>query len=219
MAFNIFNFLIGRTLAEREGIADQSSQNRLALVGGLLGSSTTGLVLTSVLARREAETIPPVSPGPVDVDVPPVTGFPFDEAEKIVTAAKLRPDTQEVLTNTVIAQNPAPPARVAPGSIVTLFVTSAGARTPARVPNLDFHGDVEKKQEFTFEQAREILQDENFKILRRDDPSSDVPKGTVIETDPLAGTQVIPGSTVQIVVSSGPSQQAAGSGPDVKAKK
>lgn len=88
MAFNVVGFLIGRALAEREGVVDQASQNRVALMGGVVGPSATGLLVTSVLARREAESIPPILPIPPKlVRVPSVIGDLVEQAEKKIESS------------------------------------------------------------------------------------------------------------------------------------
>jgi serine/threonine-protein kinase len=56
------------------------------------------------------------------------------------------------------------------------------------------------KQLFT--DARETLQDEDFKVSRRDESNPDVPKDYVIRTEPTAGTLVEPESRVTVIVSS-----------------
>ncbi len=126
MAFNMFYFLIGRTLAEREGIADQSSQNRLALVGGLLGSSTTGLLVTTVLARREAETIPPTAPS--RVPVPDVTGQPFADGRETLQDENFRisktTEASDTVAGKVIRTEPPGGTLVEPESRVTVVVSS-----------------------------------------------------------------------------------------------
>jgi beta-lactam-binding protein with PASTA domain len=223
MPFSLFGFLIGRVLAEREGIADQSSQNRLALVGGLLGSSTTGLLVTTVLARREAESLPTTITGPVElVEVPNVKGMLIDEARTKMEKLGLQVQVKEVRSEiveqkgSVITQDPGPSSIVEVGSTVTLFVSKVEARS-SLVPVPDFDFEPVKKKFFTYDQARETLQDEDFKVTRRNESSSVVPKDTVIKTEPPANTLVEPESRVTVVVSSGPESQAA-SVQDVKAK-
>lgn len=209
MAFNIFYFLIGRALVAREGIADQSSQSRLALVGGLLDPPTTGLLVTSVLARREAEAIPPTATPLKPVQVPDVQGNPRDVAEEALKGVGLLATVQKVVVGTgtqdvVIKQDPEPDEIVPGGSTVKLFVSEV-VEPPeeTRVPVPDVAGK-------PFTDAREMLQDENFKVSKTTEPSSTVLIDTVIRTQPSAGTQVEPESRVTVIVSSGP---------DVKARK
>lgn len=217
MAFNVFGFLIGRALAEREGIADQSSMNRVALVGGVVGSSATGLLVTTVLARREAESVPPTAPTPLKrVLVPDVKGKPRDVAEGEMKDLGLLVTVEKVVVSTgtqgvVIKQEPDPGEIVPEGSTVKLSVSEVvqpPEETRVTVP------DVAGK---SFTEARETLQDENFLVAKKSEPSSDIQKDYVIRTEPPKEAQVEPESRVTMFVSSGPAGQTTGL--DVKAKK
>jgi hypothetical protein len=202
MPFYLSGFLIGRVLGQREGIVDQSSLNRVALVGALVGPSATGLIVTSVVARREGESIQPISPAPPVqlVDVPDVRNSTRDSASRIVESLGLVVALQEVVSTldpgTVTDQDPAPRTLVAPGSTVTLFVSKEPAGDTL-VPVPDVTGQ-------PFADARETLQDEDFKITKKLKPSDDHAKDTVIETVPPANTRVEPESRVTVIVSSGP---------------
>jgi beta-lactam-binding protein with PASTA domain len=295
MAFNVFGFLIGGALADREGIVDPASRNRVALVGGLLGSSTTGLLVTTLLVRREAEAIPPTSTttGGLLVAVPDVTKSPVQVAQANVEKLGLQVQVQEVVSDQddglVIDENPTPKTLVVAGSTVTLFVSKVEPKlvTVPNVTNSPVHGAKDKvviaglqvqvqevvtvsdsdnrlviaenpaantpvvegstvtlfvskvveakvsvpdvrldptnQRPLTFVQAREILQDKNFRVTEQDEPNV-LGRGMIIGTDPSAGTLVEPESEVKVRVSSGPPTTPSPgtdvpSGPDVKAKK
>src|SRR5262249_45040047 len=118
MPFYLSGFLIGRVLGQREGIVDQSSLNRVALVGGLVGPSATGLIVTSVVARRERESVQPVSPAPVEVTVPDVRGMTGNDARTAIESLGLVVGLPE----NVADQTPEPGGEPVPtGSEVKLF--------------------------------------------------------------------------------------------------
>ncbi len=52
--------------------------------------------------------------------------------------------------------------------------------------------------------AKRILTDAGFVVVLNDEPSDKVTEGYVTRTEPMAGSMVLPGSTVNIYVSSGP---------------
>ncbi|HEV2815560.1 MAG TPA: PASTA domain-containing protein, partial [Solirubrobacteraceae bacterium] len=95
----------------------------------------------------------------------------------------------------VIAQDPGPGVELEVGEEVTLTVSDGPGLTG--VPNVE---GLPRKE------ARERLVQENFKARERREPSDDVERGRVIETVPAVGAQVEVGSTVTLVVSSGPEE-------------
>ncbi|NJL86217.1 MAG: PASTA domain-containing protein, partial [Leptolyngbyaceae cyanobacterium SM1_1_3] len=102
MALNLFNFVIGTTLAKRQGVTDPSAQTRVALIGGMLGSSVTGLVMTTVLAQREAASESTTAPPPEAttlVEVPDVTGLAIAAATQRLEDRGLRVQPQDVVTD------------------------------------------------------------------------------------------------------------------------
>jgi beta-lactam-binding protein with PASTA domain len=202
MAFNVTGFLIGKTFAEREGIVEPASVNRVALIGGVVGPSATGLLLTTVLARREAESIPPVSPAPVElVQVPDFKDHSLADAQALAVKVGLIANVSEVRTESsdgvVIDQAPPPNSRVALGDTVTLFVAKVvqpPKETRVMVPNVTNQ---------PFAEARETLQDEDFRVSKKLEPSDDIKPDFVIRTEPPAEL-VAPESRVTVFVSSGP---------------
>ncbi|MBK7830507.1 hypothetical protein [Nannocystis sp.] len=101
---NIFNFVMGRLLAERQGVTDSDAVNRTGLISALV-PGTSGLVAGAVFARRSAENTPISDPvantnkfvtttdaGKVDVGVdrsevvtvPDFAGYPDSGTRKIV---------------------------------------------------------------------------------------------------------------------------------------
>jgi len=148
-----------------------------------------------------------VSSGPCPVTVPDVVGQDQASAEAALAAAGLVVGTvttqcsDTVPADSVISQNPVGGASVAPGSTVDLVVSTGPCN--AVVP--DVVG-------LTLEAAQEALAVYNFDVQTTEACSDTVPTGSVISQNPVAGTAVTEGSTVNLVVSSGPCPVAV---PDV----
>ena len=93
----------------------------------------------------------------------------------------------------VIAQDPEPGTEIDVGDEVTLTVSN-GPGTAA-VPDVE---------DLPREQARKRLRRAGFRVRERREESDDVDRGRVVRTVPPIGSQVQVGSTVTLVVSSGP---------------
>jgi eukaryotic-like serine/threonine-protein kinase len=127
--------------------------------------------------------------------VPQVTGLPVAQAKAEITKAGLTPKvvlrtSSTVNKGIVISANPSDGNKVAPGTVVTLTVSSGPAKI--KVP------DVVGMQETN---AQNALQ--QFTVKTKIDPNSTKPQGTVVRQSPSAGTSLLPGSTVFIWVSGG----------------
>lgn len=136
---------------------------------------------------------------PTSVTVPHVLGLEQTVAESAITAAGL---TVGTLTNAssdlvpageVIAQTPSGGAQVAPGSAVDLLI-SAG---PDTVPVPDVVG-------FSQSAAQAAVVAAGLFSAVSTANSDSVPAGDVISQSPAPGTSVVPGVTVNLVVSLGP---------------
>lgn len=135
-------FLLGRVVAERQGITDDATINKLALMGAVMGGTPTGLMMTTVLAQREAEAVKlPAAPvgSTIQVEVPDVTDETFNEAKKRLESLGLVINKQDLYSLTtskghVISQNPQSGAIVPQSSTVALAV-SLGADAPSHCPN------------------------------------------------------------------------------------
>ena len=139
-----------------------------------------------------------VSAGPEAVPVPNVVGQPQDEAQRILQEAGFLVQQEPIEVNdaeegTVAEQDPGANEQVAAGSTVTIRVVSG--------PNTVAIPDVAGQDPAT---ATNTLVDAGFQPTRSDEANNDVPAGTVIGTNPSAGTQVEPGSSVTVIVSTGP---------------
>ena len=97
---------------------------------------------------------------------------------------------------TVVSQTPTSESGTAPyGSTVDLVV--AAEPGPVTVPNVTGR---------TLEEARSILGDEGFGLGQDDEASDSVEEGHVIRTEPGANEEAERGSTIVIVVSTGPEE-------------
>jgi serine/threonine-protein kinase len=138
----------------------------------------------------------------VKVKVPNFVGKDVDVANDLADAAGLNLAIKEepsatVPADTVISQVQPAGTEVAKGSNVDLVVSSGKNQKP--VPDVAGSDAAD---------AANQLGQAGFKTKTSREPSSSVDTGKVIRTDPGAGTRIDEGSTVTIVVSSGPEQTA-----------
>jgi len=134
------------------------------------------------------------------VTVPNVTGLPRAQAEAAITAAGLvpgavsEPYNPSIPAGNVMYQAPSAGASVSAGTAVDLAV-SRGPQ-PVTVPDLSG---------LTAEEAQTALAGVGLALGPVTEEASDtIPAGQVIRQAPLAGTSVVPGSSVNLTVSSGP---------------
>lgn len=138
-----------------------------------------------------------VSGGPGQVEVPDVTGQTRDQAEATLDEAGLgvaveTRNSSDVPSDAVIETDPPAGESVRRGSQVTLIVSSG----PGRVSVPPVVGQTKNAAE---QQLSAVGLESSSS-----EESSDRPAGEVISQSPDAGTRVEPGSTVDLVVSSGP---------------
>ncbi len=138
-----------------------------------------------------------VSGGPGQVEVPDVAGQTREQAETTLDEAGLgvaveTRNSSDVPSDSVIETNPPAGDSVRRGSQVTLIVSSG----PGRVSVPPVVGQTRNAAE---QQLSAVGLESNSS-----EESSDRPAGEVISQSPDAGTKVEPGSTVDLVVSSGP---------------
>ncbi len=131
--------------------------------------------------------------------VPRVVGADVATAARTLRNEGFKPVAERVRNSRpkdeVIAQDPGAGTELEVGDEVTLTVSDGPGL--ASVPTVDG---------LTRKEARERLIDANFKVRERREASDEVESGRVIETSPSAGSQVEVGSTVTLVISSGPEQ-------------
>ena len=138
-----------------------------------------------------------VSNGPGQVQVPDVSGSSSDDGEQTLTDAGLvvtvtDQSSADVAEGTVIDTDPAAGESVAPGSQVTMYVSS-GVKQVSVPPVVGQ----------TLGAAAQQLAAKGLEYDSTEE-QSERPAGEVISQSPNAGTKVEPGSTVEMVVSSGP---------------
>ena len=141
-----------------------------------------------------------VSDGAGNVKVPDVVGEAFEDAANALQAKGLnavRADnaSDSVPLGQVISTNPPADKTVKRNSDVQVSVSAGPA--PVNVPNVEGKDQVE---------AAQILTDAGLKFQKTNMASSGVPAGSVISTNPAAGTQAPRNSTVTMNVSTGPEQ-------------
>ncbi len=139
-----------------------------------------------------------VSAGAEAVSVPSVIGSQIDDARRLLSAEGFTvreepiPD-EDAPVGEVVDQTPGPNDEAPKGSEVVLQVSSGPEERP--VP------DVAGR---TLTEASNLLGQNGFTVDSTTESSSTVAEGTVIRTDPAAGTPQPKGATITVVVSSGP---------------
>ncbi len=139
-----------------------------------------------------------VSLGRGEVEVPDVLDMSEAAARVAIERASLVPDVVQAPHPTtpagrVIAQEPVGGAKVQKDSFVRITVSS-GPETVV-VPSVSG---------MSVSQATSRLQEAGFRVTQRTEHSASVPAGSVAGTDPAAGEAAPKGSTVTLIVSSGP---------------
>jgi serine/threonine-protein kinase len=131
--------------------------------------------------------------------VPRLVGADVATAARTLRNAGFEPVTERVRderpVDEVIAQDPAPGTELDVGEEVAITVSDG--------PGLTSLPAVEGLRR---RDARKRLTEAGFKVRERREPSDDVEPGRVVETSPAAGAQVEVGSTVTLVISTGPEQ-------------
>jgi len=138
-----------------------------------------------------------VSTGAPQVDLPDVRNRTLEaatdilERQQFVVRSRMEPN-ERVRENVVMDQEPKP-GRAPRGSEVLLIVSSGPPEE--RVP------DVTGRDA---DEAANVLGQAGFRTSSRQEPSGTFGSGKVIRTEPAAGTPLDKGSTVVLVVSTGP---------------
>ncbi len=138
-----------------------------------------------------------VGTGPSSVDVPDLSGSNVDQASALLDDAGLELGAQveaysDAAAGTIISQDPEARSEAEPGSAVG--VTISIGPEPVVVPDVVGLGvDV----------AAAEVENAGF-TYQTFEYQSDEPAGTVVSTDPVAGTELDPGTLVAIYYSTGP---------------
>ncbi len=137
-----------------------------------------------------------VSRGGTQLRIPDVRGMEFAEAVKALDTAGFKIGTVLRVTDslkasgTVIAQNPASPSMVLSDRMVELLVSegAAGRTEMVQIPDLKGQSEV---------LARQILEQSSLSVSRTITvESNQVPAGTVLRTQPIAGSRVPHGNAI-----------------------
>src|SRR5215472_4673774 len=138
--------------------------------------------------------------GCAKVSVPNVEGLTQDAASTTITGVKLKVGTitsqtsNTVVAGKVISQEPASGSSLTAGSAVNLVVSSGPEMVP--VPNLDG---------LTQDAATTAVTEAKLKVgTITQQASNTVVAGNVVSQDPANGGSLLPGSAVNLVISSGP---------------
>jgi beta-lactam-binding protein with PASTA domain len=140
---------------------------------------------------------------PEELKVPNVLGLTYDDAVHKLNAAGLKAEQGESRFNvgspksTVLQETPAAGAPASRGSKVVLDVSAGERRT--EVPNVV--GLTQEQAQLTIEKVGLTMGD----VTLRESP---LPRGEVLSSTPVAGTQAVLPSIITLVVSSGPSSIA-----------
>jgi beta-lactam-binding protein with PASTA domain len=198
------------------GLAQAAAETAITDAGLVVGTVTTqtsetiptGEVIsqnptagTEVASGSAVDLV--VSSGAQPVAVPNVVGMAQAAAETAITDAGLVVGTvttqasETVPAGEVISQSPTAGTEVASGSAVDLVVSS-GVQVVA-VPNVVGMAQAA---------AETAITDAGLVVGTVTTQASDtIPAGEVISQNPTAGTEVAPGSAVDLIVSSGPAMQ------------
>ena len=142
-----------------------------------------------------------VSSGEQRVQLPDVTGLSAADARSVLGDAgfrDIRPEPvfdPDVEPGEVVAQNPAAGEEAPLSATITLQISQGAEERP--VPDLAGR---------TAGEAEGILSQQGFEVAQALENSASVPQGTVIRSNPVAGTVLEVGQTVTLVVSAGPEQ-------------
>lgn len=181
-----------KSRAEREAEAEERRERRKTWLWVLL----TALVVLGGLGTAAWGVIRFLDVP--EVEVPQIENRHLSEASKALTAAKLtfNPVAErhsDLGVNYIISADPAPGTRVKQGATINLVISKG----PEMVDLPDVRG-------LTIDQARAELETKRFVIGKLEQATAQEPEGRVIGMAPAARTPLKVGSTVDLIVSSGP---------------
>src|SRR5579875_1807787 len=192
------NYLVAASTLKKDGLA-------IGAVTQRVNSKTAGTVLSTnpppgTRIAKGAKVALIVSRGPVMVTVPDVKNMGLSAAESTIRNDHLRYALSFVQStaaqNIVIAQSPAPGTRVRRNSVVTLTLPTP--TNQVAVPDLE--GDTPQVAAVALQNAGLALGSQSSQC------SNTAQNGQVASSSPPAGTEVARGTTISIVVSTGPCQ-------------
>ena len=143
-----------------------------------------------------------ISQGPQSSQLQDLTKYSRGEAEKILSELDVHVTIKTIADKNVdrgyvIKTDPEKGTIIRSGDTVTLYVSSGDPNNKNKTYVVGVTGN-------TLEDASKILAKSNLVIGTYSYREDSSPAGTVIDQSPRAGTEVVVGSTVSLVVSSGP---------------
>ncbi|RIW36363.1 Stk1 family PASTA domain-containing Ser/Thr kinase [Bacillus salacetis] len=202
-------------LPDVTGKTQEEAVELLALEGFLIGDYLEQ-ANEEVAANHVIKTNPPagktvkegsevnlyVSTGKKRVKIKDYTDEPLEDAEKELeelgfTNVEKETESNDADPGTILSQDPPEGSEVIPDETKVTFVVSSGPET------------FELKELTGLNQQSLNLYEEisGLKINTTEEYSADVPKGEVISQDPKAGTAMVEGGTVNVVISKGKEPQ------------
>ena len=179
--------------ASSNGVQTKQRQSTAIWLGSLV--AVVVVVLGAMLVLLKIFT-----PAPSDqVAVPDLRGLTVAQATQLlkntglVLGDQLPQASTERPKDTIISQSPAPDVQVSKGSTVDIVISTGPGQVA--VPDVVNMASVEE--------ARVALTQANLVLGTVTQENADAAAGTVVRTDPTAGTLVDPGTTVNLVISSG----------------
>jgi serine/threonine-protein kinase len=166
--------------------------NRAA--GIVIGEDPSG----GSMADKNSTVSLSVSQGPSAVNVPSVVGQSQPGAEQTLKRAHLKyrvvtRSSSQIPLGQAIGTDPRSGQAVAPGTKVTLFISSGPAKK--QVPDVTSEDQA---------QARAQLTSAGFQVSSTRQTSNTATPGNVLSQSPVGGTKAAPGSTINIVVAQAP---------------
>ena len=166
------------------------------LVWGI-GSGAVVFVI-GIIAWLLTSTLPNIQPTNGSVSVSAVAGLSFESAQSQLVAQQLLVQkayevSDTVAADTVIRTDPAAGTMVGANTLITVYVSSG--KTQVSMPDLS--GMNEQMAKDAIQQAQLTL----GTIVQAH--SATIPKGQVIESDPVSGTKLAQGAIVNLTISDG----------------
>jgi len=187
---------------EDEGLA--FTKVELPTSGAVEGTVVkTDPIAGTIVTKNQSITVF-YNPIKAPVPIPDVKGKTLEEATSILTGAgfTVSPTPTFVVDSSlppgqVVATDPPFGQSAVQGTVVVLTVVKA----PDQVSVPDVTGQ-------TADAATSVLAGEPyaFTVTQSQEPSADIPAGTVLRTDPAVATPVAKGSAIKLVVSAGPAK-------------
>jgi serine/threonine protein kinase/beta-lactam-binding protein with PASTA domain len=199
--------VVGEPASQAAGLL-QAEHLRVKETDRTSTSATPGTVVAEAPSpgtevRRGQSILLTVAVAPKKVAVPSVVGDTVDQATTTLESAGFsvvvtHKHSTSATPGTVLSESPSAGSSAQRGSAITLVV----AEKPSTITVPDVSGK-------SVAAASNLLGQDNLLVGTTSDQSSaTVPSGDVIGTSPAVGTAVKPGSTVNLIVSTGPARVA-----------